>query len=271
VAAQPIEVVVSRLRPLLGTLVAVEAAAPSGAEALAAIDAAFARIADVQSLMRPASPGSDVQRLCAAQPGERVRVHGWTSQVLHLACELHHASGGAFDPCRPLQRGRLRDLELSEDAVLCRAPVALDLGGIAKGFAVDLAIEALVARGCTAGLVNAGGDLRVFGDRVGPLAARTGPATWTLPLTNAALAVSGPRGPGAPAEHCGYYRGTDGQSVRGRWVAVTARDCAVADALCKCAMLADGEELDTLLAVYQARQLVPLPPPAGTVSFRGAT
>jgi thiamine biosynthesis lipoprotein len=44
-------------------------------------------------------------------------------------------------------------------------PLCLDLGGIAKGFAVDLAVNVLQAAGITSGLVNAGGDMRVFGNQ----------------------------------------------------------------------------------------------------------
>src|SRR5208283_4037396 len=43
----------------------------------------------------------------------------------------------------------------------------IDLGGIAKGWAVDRGIEILKARGYTHALVNAGGDSRVIGDRMG--------------------------------------------------------------------------------------------------------
>ena len=44
-----------------------------------------------------------------------------------------------------------------------RPDVAVDLGGIAKGFAVDRAIEVLRAQGISRALVNAGGDLAAFG------------------------------------------------------------------------------------------------------------
>jgi thiamine biosynthesis lipoprotein len=44
-----------------------------------------------------------------------------------------------------------------------RAPVWLDFGGIAKGYAVDLAVATLRCAGLHTGAVNAGGDLRVFG------------------------------------------------------------------------------------------------------------
>ena len=50
------------------------------------------------------------------------------------------------------------------NTVYSKVPLTLDLGGIAKGFAVDKAVEALKQCGATSGYVNAGGDLRVFGD-----------------------------------------------------------------------------------------------------------
>ncbi|CAN5501274.1 FAD:protein FMN transferase [soil metagenome] len=60
----------------------------------------------------------------------------------------------------------LRSLTLHDDASCCvtvNERVAIDLGGIAKGAAVDAAIEALKSAGAPAGLVNAGGDLATFG------------------------------------------------------------------------------------------------------------
>ena len=50
----------------------------------------------------------------------------------------------------------------------------LDLGGIAKGFAVDQAIHALRRGGCSEAIVNAGGDLRRFGRTPHPIYLRRG-------------------------------------------------------------------------------------------------
>ena len=54
---------------------------------------------------------------------------------------------------------RIDGLELSSD----NPAVQLDFGGIAKGYAVDLAVEALRRQGIESAIVNAGGDLRAFG------------------------------------------------------------------------------------------------------------
>ena len=53
-------------------------------------------------------------------------------------------------------------LRRNYEVFFCR-DLIVDLGGIAKGFAVDCAVEALKDNGVEAGIVNAGGDLRTFG------------------------------------------------------------------------------------------------------------
>src|SRR5438067_1406144 len=58
---------------------------------------------------------------------------------------------------------RRRARPLLGTLVQVRAPGALDFGGIAKGYAVDLAVAKLRRAGVHTGAVNAGGDLRVFG------------------------------------------------------------------------------------------------------------
>ena len=69
----------------------------------------------------------------------------------------------------------------------------LDLGGIAKGFAVDQAIHALRRGGCTEAIVNAGGDLRRFGREPHPIYLRrsTGPVQ-VAELRCGAVATSSP-------------------------------------------------------------------------------
>lgn len=169
-----------RVRPFLGTLVRVEARADSPAAALAAVEAAFSAIAAVQAALSAHDPDSDLARIASARPGSCVEVGACTWRVLRAARALAAASRGLFDPAVGawLQReGRLprlpgageaggdwRDLFLPAPGVVrTRRPLRLDCGGIAKGHAIDLAIAALRRAGAGAGLVEAGGDLRVFG------------------------------------------------------------------------------------------------------------
>jgi FAD:protein FMN transferase len=208
---------VKRLRVSLGTLVAIEATAADGAAeasaansaiAESAINRAFEAIELINRLMHPTAEGSDLARINTAPVHEPTTVHPSVGQLLNLARRINALTDGVFDPCTPAQPGLLSDIEVSgdESQVVCHAPVALDFGGFAKGYAVDCAIEALVASGCTAGLVNAGGDLRVFGHRSEPVFVRgIAGELINVDLTNAALAVSDATAQTRPPEHQGYY------------------------------------------------------------------
>jgi thiamine biosynthesis lipoprotein len=161
----------------------------------------------------------------------------------------------------------LNDIAVSSDEteVVCHAPVALDLGGFAKGYAVDCAVEALMANGCTAGLVNAGGDLRVFGQRNEPVFVRGPGGTLTnIELSDVALAVSDSTAQQRPPEHQGYYvRNSDAETVRVQqatahlfapYAAVVASTATVADALAKCVLLCLPPVAARALRAFSATQ-----------------
>ena len=251
----------SRLRIAFGTFVAVEAGAADEAAAEGAIGAAFDALATVERLMHPTRAGSDLARLALCDPGERVALDRWTWEVLELCTRLHRASGGGFDPCLPSSAGRLADLDLTEPPFArVRVPPRIDLGGIAKGFAVDRAIDALRARGCSGGLVNAGGDLAAFGARAHRIVCRTARGSVLVRLHEAALATSeagGTRAP-RPAEHRGHYHGVDGTAAAPGAVTVTAASAAVADGLTKCLLLgATSAAQGRLLRLFGARAVLP--------------
>jgi FAD:protein FMN transferase len=203
---------VKRARPLLGTLVEIRATAQLQASRLhAAIDAAFDRIELVHRLMSYHDPESDLSRLnrCGAGCAHSVDPH--TYEVLSAALHFARLSGGAFDPCvaeQLEQWGYLpvassasaaaswRDIELlSGYRVRLNRPARLDLGGIAKGYAVDLAAEMLQCANVHEIVVNAGGDMRVAGERAHPVNLRHPRALTAIPsavqLRNNALATSG--------------------------------------------------------------------------------
>ena len=174
-------VTLRRARPLLGTLVEVTAHGACRAHLTQAVNAAFDTVASVQRLMSFHEAASDVGRMNRLAHRVAVRVHPWTWQVLHAAQRLSRASAGVFDvtvggelmrlgylPAAVRgnldRRARWADVRLLPGRrVRFARRLLIDLGGIAKGFAVDRAVECLRARGASAGLVNAGGDLRGFG------------------------------------------------------------------------------------------------------------
>jgi FAD:protein FMN transferase len=249
--------VISRLRPALGTFVAIEAEAIDLRIAQCAVEAAFDAIATVARVMHPRRAGSDLAALTAGLPGIPLRVHPWTWKVFELCQRLNQSSRGIFDPCLDAAGGRMRDLELLEPPrVLPHAALCIDLGGIAKGYAVDRAIDALRAAGCDGGLVNAGGDLAVFGARSHTiLCAETHRAAAAVELRDAALATSDVAQPCRPSEHRGYYHGLDRTAVACGRVTVSAASAAVADALTKCLLFGDRALNQALLRAFDAKEI----------------
>jgi thiamine biosynthesis lipoprotein len=250
------------LRIALGTWVAIEAIADSAAIASHALEAAFAAVSEVGRRMHPSGEASDLTRICSAPLGVRVALHASTWEVLRLAQRVHIHSDAVFDPTLPVRPGRLTDLELSPESApdapwaLCRAPIALDLGGIAKGYAVDRAVAALIAAGCAAGLVNAGGDLRVFGALRDTFLLRHADGSCEpLVLDSVALAVSDADARRRPPEHRGYYRRSGARRLTCRYAAVLAPTAALADALTKCVLLAPTECAQRTLRALGGRQV----------------
>jgi len=174
---------------------------------------AFAAVEQVQRSMSYHDPASEVSRLNRDAAREPIAVSAWTREVLRTAIELADESNGAFNPTVAPAIGGLgflpitpgapradryaswRDIELlSRRRIRFRRALRIDLGGIAKGFAVDRAVDVLRAGGCSSGLVNAGGDLHAFGPRDWQIRIRDSARPTTdaciVPLRNAALATS---------------------------------------------------------------------------------
>ena len=248
-----------RARPLLGTLVEVRATAALETPLLhAAIDAAFAAVERVQRRMSFHDERSDVSRINAACAGDVIAIHAETYEVLSAARMLGDLCGGAFDiatadslvrdqflpepgssvTARPPEPGvTYRDLELLPDAqVRWRRAGWIDLGGIAKGYAVDRAIDALRAHGVASAVVNAGGDLRCFGDDQ--------PIHVRAPDDPSALLYLGAIENAAIATSAGYFCNALVDPKPGtciaweRSISVLAADCMTADALTKVVRLA---------------------------------
>jgi FAD:protein FMN transferase len=248
-----------RMRIAMGTFVAIEATAADAGDALRGIDRAFATITELSHLLDPALPDSDVARLNAAPCGQAVGLQAATVSLLRFAQRLHALSEGMFDPCLPSAPGQLSDLMLVDGPAAhaaSRLPLQLDLGGFAKGFAVDAAVAALQAAGCEAGLVNAGGDLRVFGATAQEVLLRdAGGGHRRVSLREAAVAVSARALDGAPSGHRGYYLRRGPPVATRHYAAVRAPDATTADALTKCVLLCPEGLAARLLRQLDAENL----------------
>lgn len=155
-----------RARPLLGTLVELGVPADT-ADPAAALAAAFDVIARLQQALSRFDDDSDLARFARLPVGHSLALRPAGARALHAAQALRQASGGLFDISLGSAPSGWR-CQGSRLHKLSRA-VQLDLGGIAKGLALDEAVRTLRRAGCTAGWVNAGGDLRVFGPVALPL------------------------------------------------------------------------------------------------------
>ncbi|MEO5713937.1 MAG: FAD:protein FMN transferase [Luteolibacter sp.] len=171
---QPLE---RRARPLLGTLVKISLDAGN----TGIFPAIFAPVEHVHHRMSAHLPDSDLAEIARMAHLAPVTVDPATAEVIRLSLEWAEASGGAFDPVLagvelvhtarrpwfsetlPDRAATWRDLEVDGLQVRAARPIALDLGGVAKGYAVDLAAEVISAHG-RSGVVNAGGDLRFTGE-----------------------------------------------------------------------------------------------------------
>lgn len=262
-----------RARPLLGTLVEIAAGANQSAESLhSAIDAGFAAIERVHSLMSCQDPGSELSRLGGSAGNQVQRVDAHTYRVLEAALHMARLSEGAFDPCvaSPGSRsardsGGWRDIELMDcNAVRILRPLRLDLGGIAKGYAVDLAVRTLQELGIDQIAVNAGGDLRIAGPQFQSIQLRH-PQTpshlaHTVTLHNASLATSAAYYSRRLAQGRAVSALIDsrrGDSYAGnRSISVRADECMTADALTKVVLFADADVAERCLSACDAEAYV---------------
>ena len=247
----------TRCKPLLGTFVEISL---DQDENPIAIHHAFAAIEKIQDLMGFHQPHTELNNINRHAHTRAIDIHPWTAQVLRIAKQVHRHSRGLFN-CgighRLVAAGLLpRHIDftnhnlggvedicfLTPELITTSRPVCLDLGGIAKGFAVDMAVKILISEGVASGVVNAGGDLRVFGDTPKPIHLRNpkNPAEILEigTLQNAALATSSLYfatrdgqashliNPLAEAASDIYIDSTESYSI-------VAKECVYADALTK--------------------------------------
>jgi len=196
VAALPLSLrrrrqIVRRSLPVMGTIAEIAVVHTDLRRAQLAIDAAFGELTFVERTMSRFSPTSDVGRANREAAKTSVAITSATATVVQEALLWARASNGAFDPCigtavalwdvqnrqeppagtrvsryagRKLYKALSVEGDSTGGAVRFGDPeVAIDLGGIAKGYAVDRAVAALREHGITQAFVNVGGDLYALG------------------------------------------------------------------------------------------------------------
>lgn len=185
---------------IMGTSVSAEIWHDDSAEAAELLAAVMAEMRRIEAAYSPYIDTSELSKLNRRAAERPVKVSGEMWRLLQASQRVSELSNGAFD-ITYASAGRLydyRDGDRPADRELAAAVAAIDyrhvqlssgrhvrfthpdvyidLGGIAKGYAVDQAVALLRAQGISDGIVAAGGDSRILGDRKG--------RPWTVGVQN---------------------------------------------------------------------------------------
>lgn len=179
-------------RILMDTFCSITIVASSREEAKKATEAGFAEIKKLETLLNYFSPDSEISAVNRAAGITPVRVSKETLEIVQKAVAVSNVSGGAFDtsiapvislwkfskstaeqsiPSENEIEGALKLVdfkkikidEIRSEIFLEDKGMELDLGGIAKGYAADKAVDAIKAMGIKSALVAIAGDIRGFG------------------------------------------------------------------------------------------------------------
>ena len=275
---------VRRAELWLGTLVDVAAEASSAVALESGVKAAFGAVERVHRALSAHDHDSELSRVNRSAVDAWQRTSCDLRVVLDCALEVAARSRGTFDPTIGGDMAALgflpqasavasptswRDVERRGVCVRFSRPLALDLGGIAKGYAVDCAIAALRDAGVERACVNAGGDLRVLGDASEIVHVRTGGRHGVLlalcAITDGAVATSA-YGDQRKSEGGRFATPLIDPRVRlpvmsTRTVSVVAPTCMIADALTKVVLLR-GARAAPIVAAFRASAAI-LSPAAG--------
>jgi FAD:protein FMN transferase len=208
---------------IMGTRCAVELWSTDRANAEAAIASVFADMKRIDLLMSTWKPDTQLARVNRDASQRPVQVDAELFELIRIALEYSAATQGAFDvtyasvgylydfkkgvhPGSEVIKGALpavnyRNVKLDarrRTVHFTRPGMRIDLGGIAKGYAVDRGIELLRKAGFERAMVNSGGDTRIVGDRFGKpwVVGIRNPDDQSksflrMPLTDAAISTSG--------------------------------------------------------------------------------
>lgn len=251
-------------------------------------EAALAEIAECEAAISPFRAGSLIARCNRQAGGAPVRVGPITFALLVACRDLHRATGGAFDPTiGPVLRalGRrgvppadpaglaearalvgMDAVELDPAACSVRLPrpgMALDLGAIGKGHALELAAEVLRQHGVGCALLHGGtSSVLALGAPPGLPGWRIAVGPWPDPpvvtLRDGALSVSAPTQPGhapdaAPTAHV-VDPDPAGAGPRHAAVAVLAADARTAEAWSTALLARPGLPPDADLGVLRGER-----------------
>jgi thiamine biosynthesis lipoprotein len=208
---------------IMGTNIHVELWCDSTQQGEDAIQAVMDEMQRINQLMSPYIESSELSQLNSRGSDSAVPVSKELFELIALSVELAKETNGAFDITfasvgylynyrehQKPDQGQIENLlkainyqhikfDVNDHSIFFAHPnVKIDLGGIAKGHAVDNVIDILKKRGIKHALVTAGGDTKLLGDRLGKpwMVGIRDPRNKdkqavVLPLADTALSTSG--------------------------------------------------------------------------------
>lgn len=258
-----------RCKPLLGTFVSLKISAENNSAYLA-VEEALEEIEEIHNLMSFFDEKSELTFLNQNAHKEAISVDSRLFELLFLAQEISKISGGIFDIT--LHRSQTKfgsnfsDIELLENSqVRFKKPLQIDLGGIAKGYAVDRAAQILENYGIKDYVVNAGGDMRV-GKSIQKISIRNPrkveSAIYETELCEESLATSSGyfsyQEVGDESEKKRIYPifqpNSKAMEYRDESVSVFTKNCMLADALTKVVIILKEESAE-ILSKFDARAI----------------
>ena len=209
---------ITRCKPLLGTFVEILITGDCDREILLKYsECAYEIIQDIHNKMSFHSRESELSRVNKSAFKGPVKISKELSDVIRIGTRYSELSDGLFDMTvgyHLVQKGKLpdhgidcsaeatwQDIEMENNQIHYRKPLLIDLGGIAKGYAVDLGFECIAREELETNkiskiVVNAGGDLRSWPWKGSEVAIRIPKEpfthTITVKMNNSAVATSGP-------------------------------------------------------------------------------
>jgi len=213
----------SEKQAIMGTEISVELWAKDSVEGRAAIAAVMTEMKRIDAWLSPYKTASELSQVNLHATKEAFKISPELFQLIEKSNHYSELSEGAFDitfaslgnqydyrlGIRPSQSAIDKQLKainyrhikldpVDQTILFVHPDVKIDLGGIAKGYAVDLAINLLLKRGIISAMVAAGGDTRIIGDKegkpwmVGIKAPRdANGVALVIPLDNSAISTSG--------------------------------------------------------------------------------
>lgn len=263
----------NRCQPLLGTYVEISLSGDCSDDELIAVSrSAYAEIELVQRNMSFHDPESELSQINRNAHLKPIELTHSMSHVLTQALSLSELTQGDYDICVGAQlvktgqlpshnftdsSGNWCDIELNENVIFFQQPLQLDLGGIAKGYAVDRAISVIPEY--VDATINAGGDLRMshWRDKKIHIRAPNLLLNQIVPLamTNEACATSANYYTEAEGQTSKIIHPANGKPTTQRYSATVFADCTmIADALTK--VVFTHNEASELLHSFQAKAVI---------------